>query len=96
MSAYGGRKGLTDRGVRTAEAGYLTRKLVACCQQVVVSEADCGTMLGVVKRALKGTLASRVEGRISRETVLDEAGEVVVVEGELISAGQARWLAELG
>ena len=43
VSAHGSRKGLTDRGVRTAEAGYLTRKLVDAVQQVVVTTADCGT-----------------------------------------------------
>jgi DNA-directed RNA polymerase beta' subunit len=94
-SGRGGRKGLTDKGVRTAEAGYLTRKLVACCQQVVVTEEDCGTTLGIVKRVHKGTLASRVEGRVSMETLHDEAGRELVREGELVSAGQARMLAEL-
>jgi DNA-directed RNA polymerase beta' subunit len=94
VSAYGGRKGLTDKGVRTAEAGYLTRKLVAAAQQVVVSEADCGTVLGVLKRA-PGALGARVRGRVSLETVYDDAGGVVVEGGELVSPGQARRLSEM-
>jgi DNA-directed RNA polymerase subunit beta' len=94
VSAYGGRKGLTDKGVRTAEAGYLMRKLVDAAQMVIVTEADCGTVRGVVKRA-PGALGARVRGRVSLEEVRDESGQVVVEENELISPGQARRLSEM-
>jgi DNA-directed RNA polymerase beta' subunit len=92
VSAHGGRKGLTDKGVRTAEAGYLTRKLVDAAQQVVVTCSDCGTVQGVRKRA---PLGARVRGRVSLEEVRDEQDRVVVGENELISTGQARRLAEM-
>jgi DNA-directed RNA polymerase subunit beta' len=96
VSAYGSRKGLTDKGIRTAEAGYLTRKLVDAAQQVIVTEADCGSLLGMLKRAPVGTLGGRVIGRVSLEAVCDERGRPVIDAGELISPGQARRLAEMG
>jgi DNA-directed RNA polymerase subunit beta' len=96
VSAYGGRKGLSDKGLRTADAGYLTRKLVACAQQVVVTEADCRTNLGIVKSAPTGALAGRVNGRVSLQRIEASPGELVVEPDELISPGQARRLSELG
>jgi DNA-directed RNA polymerase subunit beta' len=94
VSAYGGRKGLTDKGVRTADAGYLTRKLVAAAQAVVVTLPDCGTLRGIVKRVPLGSMA-RALGRVSLEEVC-EGGRVVVRAGELIGPEQARLLAETG
>jgi DNA-directed RNA polymerase subunit beta' len=94
VSAHGGRKGLTDKGVRTAEAGYLMRKLVDAAQQVIVTIPDCGTSNGVLKRA-PGSLGARVRGRVSLEEVRDEQGRVVVDKNELISPGQARRLSEM-
>jgi DNA-directed RNA polymerase subunit beta' len=95
VSAHGGRKGLTDKGLRTAEAGYLTRKLVDAVQQVVVTMADCLATRGVLKRAPVGALAARVTGRVSQQPVRD-SGRVLIDHDELISPGQARRLAEMG
>src|SRR5262249_58595342 len=89
-------RGLTGKGSRPGEAGYLTRKLVDAAEQVIVTEADCGSLLGVLKRAPVGTLGGRVIGRVSLERVTDERGEAVLDVGELISPGQARRLAEMG
>jgi DNA-directed RNA polymerase subunit beta' len=95
VSAHGGRKGLTDKGVRTAEAGYLTRKLVDAVQQVVVTMPDCLATRGLLKRAPLGALAARVTGRVSQQPVLD-SGRILIDHDELISPGQARRLAEMG
>jgi DNA-directed RNA polymerase subunit beta' len=95
VSAHGSRKGLTDKGVRTAEAGYLTRKLVDAVQQVVVTEADCLATRGLLKRAPLGALAARVTGRVSQQPVLDSV-RVLIDPDELLSPGQARRLAEMG
>jgi DNA-directed RNA polymerase subunit beta' len=102
LSAHGARKGLTDKGVRTAEAGYLMRKLIDAAQAVVVRASSCFTHRGVVKRApepeQKGAppLSVLVRGRVSRHTITGPGGEVVVRENEVISPEQARALEALG
>jgi DNA-directed RNA polymerase subunit beta' len=102
LSAHGARKGLTDKGVRTAEAGYLTRKLVDAAQQVVVTVPSCHTERGVAKRAPRPgergepSLAAQVQGRVSRHTLADPTGRVIVHENELIRPEQARALEALG
>jgi DNA-directed RNA polymerase beta' subunit len=101
LSAHGARKGLTDKGVRTAEAGYLTRKLIDAVQGVVVRAHDCGTHRAVAKRAPRAgqpgepALRSLVRGRVSRDTI-EGPGGVVVRAGELIGPEQARALERLG
>src|SRR5262249_42732321 len=86
LSAPGARTGLTDKGVRTAEAGYLTRKLVDAAQQVVVTLPSCRTERGVAKRAPRPderggpSLAAQVQGRVSRHTLADPTGSVIVRE----------------
>jgi DNA-directed RNA polymerase subunit beta' len=102
LSAHGARKGLGDKGLRTADAGYLTRKLIDVAQHVVIRTDDCGTPRGVVKRvpedeAMTGlTLRSLVRGRVSRETIADGEGRVVVRENDTIGEAQAARLEALG
>lgn len=83
ISTHGARKGLADTALRTADAGYLTRRLVDIAQDMIVMEDDCGTTKGVwVRRSDnfgKQTLAERVLGRVSAETIVDpETGEILI------------------
>ena len=90
ISTHGSRKGLADTALRTADAGYLTRRLVDVAQDVIVKVPDCGTKKGVlVKREDnfgKQTLSDRLWGRYSAEPIISpETGEILVEEGELIT-----------
>ena len=90
ISTHGSRKGLADTALRTADAGYLTRRLVDVAQDVIVTATDCGTRKGIwVERKDnfgKQTLADRVFGRYAAEAVVDpETGEIIVDVGELIT-----------
>ena len=86
ISSYGARKGLVDTALRTADSGYLTRRLVDVSQDVIVREIDCGTTKGLAIRAMtEGNktlikLASRLMGRVVAEDVIDP------VSGEVIAA----------
>ena len=86
ISSYGARKGLVDTALRTADSGYLTRRLVDVSQDVIVREFDCGTTKGLSIRAMtEGSkvlikLASRLMGRVVAEDVLDPvSGEVIAL-----------------
>ncbi|MDX1401926.1 MAG: hypothetical protein R3245_08390, partial [Kiloniellales bacterium] len=88
ISTHGARKGLADTALRTADAGYLTRRLVDVAQEVIILADDCGTNKGIYVRRSdnfgKQTLAERIYGRIAAESVADpETGEVVIEEGAL-------------
>ncbi|NMW85135.1 DNA-directed RNA polymerase subunit beta' [Peptoniphilus sp. AGMB00490] len=103
MSAHGSRKGLADTALRTADSGYLTRRLVDVSQQVIVSEEDCGTDEYLVARAFKDgkelieSLADRIEGRYSFEDILNpETGEIIVKANEVISDDDALLIESLG
>jgi DNA-directed RNA polymerase subunit beta' len=92
ISTHGARKGLADTALKTADAGYLTRRLVDVAQDVVVNEEDCGTLRGVEVSALKNnddvveTLEERIIGRVSLHDVVDPiSGEVYVEAGGLIT-----------
>ncbi|MDY6787310.1 MAG: DNA-directed RNA polymerase subunit beta' [candidate division WOR-3 bacterium] len=92
ISTHGARKGLTDTALKTAEAGYLTRRLVDVAQDIIVTEHDCGTILGVEMEPIieKGEivtpLSARIEGRYALEDIIsDVSGEVIVHEGEEIT-----------
>jgi len=92
MSTHGARKGLTDTALKTADSGYLTRRLVDVAQDVIVRSEDCGTDKGVTVRALleKGKeivpLIARIVGRHASQTVTHpETNEVLVNAGELIT-----------
>jgi DNA-directed RNA polymerase subunit beta' len=92
ISTHGARKGLADTALKTADAGYLTRRLVDVAQDVVVNETDCGTLRGLTVSALKDneevveSLYERVLGRVSVHDVYDPVSEELIVEsGEQIS-----------
>ena len=102
-STHGARKGLADTALKTADAGYLTRKLTDVAQNVVVTQDDCGTPNGVFKSAVyKGekvvvTLAQAVRGRVARDTIMDVVTEEIIVrEGELINEDAAQRVEQLG
>ena len=101
ISTHGARKGLADTALKTADAGYLTRRLVDVAQDIVVYEEDCGTINGIMISDLKEgeeiiePLADRILGR----TVLDDfivKGEVVVKAGSLISENEAELIGDIG
>ena len=91
ISTHGARKGLADTALKTADAGYLTRRLVDVAQDVIINEVDCGTLRGIVASALKKsdevveTLRERILGRVSVHDVLNpETGEIIVETGQEI------------
>jgi DNA-directed RNA polymerase subunit beta' len=106
ISTHGARKGLADTALRTADSGYLTRRLVDVAQDVIVREDDCGTNAGIYVTEIKDgtevieTFAERIIGRYTMEDVLHpETGEVIVpaqteitekIAEELIAAGITR------
>ena len=91
ISTHGARKGLADTALKTADAGYLTRRLVDVAHDVIITEEDCGTLRGLVCREVKNnddvvaTLGERIVGRVSVHDVVDPTtGEVIVEAGEEI------------
>ena len=103
VSSHGARKGLTDTALRTADSGYLTRRLVDVSQDVIVREIDCGTNKYAEVEDIKDgneviePLYDRIEGRTAWEDVIDPAtGEVIAVGGELITPRQADRIVKAG
>ncbi len=103
ISTHGARKGLADTALKTADSGYLTRRLVDVAQDVIVREDDCGTDRGLVVKALKdGTevierLEERLIGRYARKKVKHpETGEVLINENEIFTEDLAQKIEELG
>ncbi len=101
ISTHGARKGLADTALKTADAGYLTRRLVDVSQDVIVTEEDCGTLRGIKIRALKDnediveSLEDRIIGRVSMHDVYDPlTDEVLVKSNQLISEKIASKIAE--
>jgi len=91
ISTHGARKGLADTALKTADAGYLTRRLVDVAQDVVITSDDCGTILGLEMTALKEgediiePLADRIVGNVALEDVYDPIdGELLIEAGTLI------------
>ena len=79
ISSYGARKGLVDTALRTADSGYLTRRLVDVAQDVIVREEDCGTTRGIpIDADEKGRFASKLIGRLAAERVETADGTVIV------------------
>ncbi len=96
ISSHGARKGLTDTALRTADSGYLTRRLVDVSQDVIVRENDCGTEEGIwVSAIMDGNeviepLKDRIIDRVAREDIIHpETGEVITKENELITRNAA-------
>ena len=92
ISTHGARKGLADTALKTADAGYLTRRLVDVAHDVIVTEEDCGTLRGLVCTELKNnedvvaTLGERILGRVSVHDIVDPlTGEIIVKAGDEIT-----------
>jgi DNA-directed RNA polymerase subunit beta' len=102
-STHGARKGLADTALKTADAGYLTRKLVDVAQNVVVTIHDCGTLNGITKGVVyKGErieipLSQSLVGRVARDNIVDiVTDEVIVKENELITEKISQDIENLG
>jgi len=103
ISTHGSRKGLADTALRTADSGYLTRRLVDVSQDVIVREVDCGTDEYVIAKAFKDgnevieELKDRIEGRYAFEDIINpQTGEVIVKANEMIDEDQAELIQKLG
>ena len=103
ISTHGARKGMTDTALKTADSGYLTRRLVDVAQDVIIREEDCGTKRGLKVSAIQvgnehiESLADRILGRYAQETVTHpETGEVIVHKDELIDEGKTRRIVDAG
>ena len=103
ISTHGARKGLADTALKTADAGYLTRRLVDVAQDVVINDYDCGTLRGLTVSALKKSdeivesLYDRILGRVALFDVEDPStNEVIVKEGEEINEDLARAIESAG
>src|SRR5690554_3829514 len=97
ISTHGARKGLADTALKTADAGYLTRRLVDVAQDVIISDEDCGTLRGIPTTALKKneeivqTLFERILGRVTQHDVIHpQTGEVLITSGEEITEDVAK------
>ncbi|MBT6400112.1 MAG: DNA-directed RNA polymerase subunit beta', partial [Verrucomicrobia bacterium] len=91
ISTHGARKGLADTALKTADSGYMTRKLVDVSQDVIITEPDCGTEKGITVHAIysgdeeAASLQSRIYGRTSCETIKDPvSGDIIVKKGSLM------------
>jgi DNA-directed RNA polymerase subunit beta' len=103
ISTHGARKGLADTALKTADAGYLTRRLVDVAQDMVIMEEDCGTLRGIATSALKDNedviepLSDRIAGRTSLHDVYDPISEqLIVAGGEEINSDVAKKIEEEG
>ncbi|MBK6938258.1 MAG: DNA-directed RNA polymerase subunit beta' [Chitinophagaceae bacterium] len=103
ISTHGARKGLADTALKTADAGYLTRRLVDVAQDVVITEEDCGTLRGIATSALKDNediiepLSDRIAGRTSLHDVYDPVSDQLIVSaGEEITVELSRKIEEAG
>ncbi|MBZ4688693.1 MAG: DNA-directed polymerase subunit beta [Clostridia bacterium] len=103
ISTHGARKGLADTALRTADSGYLTRRLVDVAQDVIVRENDCGTEVGIeVEEVTAGSeviekLVERITGRYAKEDIVNpQTGEVIVKEDEIITDEKAQEIVECG
>ncbi len=103
IASHGARKGLADTAMKTADAGYLTRRLVDVSHDVIINEDDCGTLRGLECRALKdgddviSTLAERILGRVSVHDVVNpHTNEIIVKSGEEITEDKADAIEKAG
>ena len=103
ISTHGARKGLADTALKTADAGYLTRRLVDVAQEVIITENDCGTLNGIsLSSIIEGdevvvSLRERVMGRVALDNIVDViTDETVVAAGELITEEKAEVLERMG
>ncbi len=103
ISTHGARKGLADTALKTADAGYLTRRLVDVAQEMVVATQDCGTLNGITVSAivegdeLVVSLNERITGRVALDTIVDVVTDQKVIEaGEVIDEETAEFIEHLG
>ena len=106
MSAHGARKGMSDTALRTADSGYLTRRMVDVSQELIIREIDCcegkDTIPGMyVKAFMDGKetiegLKDRITGRYSCEDIYDKDGELIVGANQMITPGRAKRIMETG
>ena len=101
ISTHGARKGLADTALKTADAGYLTRRLVDVAHDVIITEEDCGTLRGLVCTEIKNndevvaSLGERILGRVSVHDIVDPRdGKVIVAAGEEITDAMADFIDE--
>jgi DNA-directed RNA polymerase subunit beta' len=102
-STHGARKGLADTALKTADSGYLTRKLADICQNMVITTRDCGTTKGITRgvvyrgEKVEVSLADAIRGRVSRTNIVNLITEETIVrEGEMITVEKARRIEEMG
>ena len=102
ISTHGARKGLADTALKTADAGYLTRRLVDVAQDMVITEEDCGTLRGIATSALKDNediiepLSDRITGRTSLHDVYDpQNDELIIAAGDEITIDLAKKIEEV-
>jgi len=102
-STHGARKGLADTALKTANSGYLTRKLIDVAQNVIITEHDCGTLQGVTKRAISRgeqediPLSGLIVGRTARDNIRNPiTDEMIVRENEVITTEAAAKIENLG
>ncbi|HBH6538864.1 TPA: DNA-directed RNA polymerase subunit beta', partial [Enterococcus faecium] len=103
ISTHGARKGMTDTALKTADSGYLTRRLVDVAQDVIIREDDCGTDRGLDIQAIREgneiieSLEERLIGRYTRKSVIHpETGEVLLGVNELITEDLAKAIVDAG
>ncbi|MFZ5800122.1 MAG: DNA-directed RNA polymerase subunit beta', partial [Candidatus Omnitrophota bacterium] len=103
ISTHGARKGLADTALKTADAGYLTRRLVDVAQELIISEEDCGTLNGItVSAIIEGdevvvSLKERITGRVALDNIVDVITDELIVEaGKEISTEKAEFIEQLG
>jgi len=102
ISTHGARKGLADTALKTADAGYLTRRLVDVAQDVIIREEDCGTLRGIATSALKENddivepLLDRIVGRTSLHDVIDYKGNLIIEAGHEITIDKAEAIEAAG
>ncbi|MCP4582371.1 MAG: DNA-directed RNA polymerase subunit beta' [candidate division Zixibacteria bacterium] len=103
ISTHGARKGLADTALKTADAGYLTRRLVDVAQDVIITKVDCNTILGLDVSALKEgeevieSLADRIHGRTAQEDIIHPITDEVLAEiGEMITEEAAKRIEDSG
>jgi DNA-directed RNA polymerase subunit beta' len=102
-STHGARKGLADTALKTADSGYLTRKLADVAQNVVITMHDCGSTQGITKgvvykgEEIERPLSESIRGRVSRNNITNHVtDEVIVKENEMITVEQARKVEQMG
>ena len=103
ISTHGARKGLADTALKTAEAGYLTRRLVDVAQDMIITQEDCGTLAGLIVEAIKEgdqvieNIEDRILGRVAAEDIYNPlAGSVIVPQGEVIDEEAAHIIGKCG